>query len=143
MESKIVSAPHADLILALVELDTAIISPAMNTPSASSSVTPQTPQPRTRKQALNSSDPLYASLRDVNFAIVGTVLNRVARRLSDDYEVLCYYTIFFNKRGGIRPKPCLRSKNSLASSPGCKQSTNLCVCVYLLSRSHADKETPT
>jgi hypothetical protein len=33
-------------------------------------------------------------LRDVNFAIVGTVLNRVARRLSDDYEVLCHYIIF-------------------------------------------------
>jgi vacuolar protein sorting-associated protein 33A len=93
MESKIVSTPHADLILALVELDTTIISPATDTPSASSSATPQTPQLRTRKQALNSSDPLYASLRDVNFAIVGTVLNRVARRLSDDYEVLYHYVV--------------------------------------------------
>lgn len=93
-ESKIVTAPLIDLIVALVELDTVLISPAMNIPSASSSATPQTPQLRTRKQALNSSDPLYASLRDVNFAIVGTVLNRVARRLSDDYEVLCHYIIF-------------------------------------------------
>lgn len=88
MESRTVNLSHLDLTLALVELDTALISPATNTPSASSSVAQQTPPPRTRKQALNSSDPLYASLRDINFAIVGTVLNRVARRLSDDYEVL-------------------------------------------------------
>ena len=73
--------------LALVELDTSLTSPPSNNPTTSSSTAPLPSAPRTRKQALNSSDPLYASLRDVNFAIVGTVLNRVARRLSDDYEV--------------------------------------------------------
>jgi hypothetical protein len=76
-------------LTALVELDTSLIAPPPTGPSASSSVVQQTPSSRTRKHPLNSSDPLYASLRDVNFAIVGTVLNRVARRLSDDYEVLC------------------------------------------------------
>jgi hypothetical protein len=74
-------------IIALVELDTSLVAPPNAGPSASSSVAQQTPPSRTRKLPLNSSDPLYASLRDVNFAIVGNILNRVARRLSDDYEV--------------------------------------------------------
>ena len=74
--------------IALVELDTSLVAPPNAGPSASSSVAQQTPPSRTRKHPLNSSDPLYVSLRDVNFAIVGNVLNRVARRLSDDYEVL-------------------------------------------------------
>ena len=78
-------------LTALVELDTSLIAPPPTGPSASSSVVQQTPPSRTRKHPLNSSDPLYASLRDVNFAIVGTVLNRVARRLSDDYEVTCVW----------------------------------------------------
>lgn len=76
-------------LIALVELDTSLVAPAPNAPTASSSVAQQTASSRTRKHPLNSSDPLYASLRDINFAIVGNILNRVARRLSDDYEVLC------------------------------------------------------
>ena len=76
-------------LTALVELDTSLTAAPPTGPSASSSVVQQTPLSHTRKHPLNSSDPLYASLRDVNFAIVGTVLNRVARRLSDDYEVPC------------------------------------------------------
>jgi len=75
-------------LTALVELDTSLIAAPPAGPSASSSVQ-QTPLSHMRKHPLNSSDPLYASLRDVNFAIVGTILNRVARRLSDDYEVPC------------------------------------------------------
>ena len=71
-----------------MELDTALVAASVNAaPPASSSNAQPISISRTRKHALNSLDPLYASLRDVNFAIVGTVLNRVARRLSDDYEV--------------------------------------------------------
>lgn len=70
-----------------MDLDTSLVAPPNTGPSASSSGTQQNPPSRIRKQPLNSSDPLYASLRDINFAIVGTVLNRVARRLSEDYEV--------------------------------------------------------
>jgi hypothetical protein len=114
MESRTVRTPYLGLKVALVELDTNLISPATNTPSASSSVTQQTAPPRTRKQALNSSDPLYASLRDVNFAVVGTVLNRVARRLSDDYEVLLYYRILI--RGSAS------SKNSVSNQRICWQA---------------------
>jgi len=43
--------------------------------------------PRKRKHLLTSTtDPLFAELRDKNFAVVGNVLNRTARRLNDDYE---------------------------------------------------------
>lgn len=42
--------------------------------------------PKKRKIQLDSSDKLYAQLRDTNFAIVGSLLNKVARRLKDDYE---------------------------------------------------------
>ncbi|KAI0593369.1 vacuolar protein sorting 33A-like protein [Biscogniauxia sp. FL1348] len=42
--------------------------------------------PRKRKIQLDSSDKLYDGLRDTNFAIVGTLLNKVARRLQNDYE---------------------------------------------------------
>jgi vacuolar protein sorting-associated protein 33A len=106
---------HSDF-LALVELDTSLTSPPSNNPTTSSSTAPLPPAPRTRKQALNSSDPLYASLRDVNFAIVGTVLNRVARRLSDDYEVIYSCTTSrLTNRGVIKLKLFHRSKNSLAN----------------------------
>ncbi|KWU44122.1 putative ATP binding protein [Rhodotorula sp. JG-1b] len=46
-----------------------------------------TPTPRKRKHLLSSStDQLFADLRDQNFAVVGSVLNRTARRLNEDYE---------------------------------------------------------
>ncbi|KAI1765327.1 vacuolar protein sorting 33A-like protein [Hypoxylon sp. FL1150] len=50
-----------------------------STPTAAST-------PRKRKIQLDSSDKLYEGLRDANFAIVGTLLNKVARRLQSDYD---------------------------------------------------------
>lgn len=41
---------------------------------------------RKRKVQLDSSDRLYGQLRDANFAVVGNMLNKVARRLQSDYE---------------------------------------------------------
>ncbi|CAK7219958.1 Vacuolar protein-sorting-associated protein 33 [Sporothrix curviconia] len=41
---------------------------------------------RKRKIQLDSSDKLYEELRDANFAVVGGLLNKVARRLQSDYE---------------------------------------------------------
>lgn len=104
--SMLISLPWLT-ISALIELDTSLVAPPNTAPSASSSVTQQNPPSRIRKQPLNSSDPLFASLRDINFAIVGNVLNRVARRLSDDYEVpshLCSADI----RDDIKPRRCPR-----------------------------------
>lgn len=39
-----------------------------------------------KKIPLDSSDTLYATLRDANCAVVGPLLNKVARRLQDTYE---------------------------------------------------------
>ncbi|GAA5919703.1 hypothetical protein JCM1841_000755 [Sporobolomyces salmonicolor] len=71
-----------------VDVDPNLLNPA---PAASTS-TPPTPSfgslpPKKRKHLLSSSsDSLFAELRDKNFAVVGSVLNRTARRLNDDYE---------------------------------------------------------
>ncbi|GAA5921573.1 hypothetical protein JCM3775_003112 [Rhodotorula graminis] len=76
-----------------VDVDPNLLNPG---PAASTSTPSQStfggagagaPPPRKRKHLLTSTtDPLFAELRDKNFAVVGNVLNRTARRLNDDYE---------------------------------------------------------
>ncbi|GAA6063869.1 hypothetical protein JCM10212_003605 [Sporobolomyces blumeae] len=70
----------------------------LNPPPTASSSTPATPSfgstsasasapNKKRKHLLSSTnDQLFSELRDQNFANVGTILNRTARRLNDDYE---------------------------------------------------------
>ena len=38
------------------------------------------------QQGQNGADPLFADLRDRNFAVVGTYLNKIAKRINDNYE---------------------------------------------------------
>ncbi|CAH7688814.1 vacuolar protein sorting-associated protein 33A [Phakopsora pachyrhizi] len=59
---------------------------AHSIPSSSTSQTfPQTT--KRKKYLLNSlSDPLFCQLRDHNFAMVGSCLNRIAKRINMDYE---------------------------------------------------------
>lgn len=74
---------------AQAEVDSSIVGAAPGTqPQGSSSRSPAAPtqQNLKRKIQLDSSDKLYDQLRDVNFAIVGGLLNKVARRLESDYE---------------------------------------------------------
>ncbi|KAK2855707.1 hypothetical protein FQN49_004924 [Arthroderma sp. PD_2] len=72
------------------EIDSSIIGSAA--PQASSSQTQAPSSSTTSKQGLkrkvqvDSSDQLFTQLRDANFAIVGGILNKVARRLESDYE---------------------------------------------------------
>ncbi|KAK9451169.1 Sec1-like protein [Limtongia smithiae] len=55
--------------------------------SAASAVSIAPPSDRkSKKVVLDSSDSLFSSLRDLNFAVVGSTLNRVARKLNEDYE---------------------------------------------------------
>ncbi len=70
------------------DVDAAIVGVASQQPTQSSSKTASTPTPqsKTRKVVLDSSDKLYEQLRDSNFAIVGPLLNKVARRLQADYD---------------------------------------------------------
>lgn len=73
------------------DVDTAVVGSAPSAPSTQSAsargtVPAQSQQGLKRKIQLDSSDKLYEQLRDSNFAIVGSLLNKVARRLESDYE---------------------------------------------------------
>ncbi|KZF26012.1 Sec1-like protein [Xylona heveae TC161] len=69
------------------EVDTSIVGAANpSQPNQGSSRSAATQKGMKRKIQLDSSDKLYSQLRDSNFAIVGSLLNRVARRLESDYE---------------------------------------------------------
>ncbi|CAO3636395.1 unnamed protein product [Cunninghamella blakesleeana] len=81
-----------------VELDASLITPqqqAQQQPPSSPSPTnnlknttiPSTAgQPgKKKKQVLNSSDKLFSELRDRNFTVVGGMLNKLAKRINEDY----------------------------------------------------------
>ncbi|EEH42838.1 tethering complex ATP-binding subunit VPS33 [Paracoccidioides brasiliensis Pb18] len=73
------------------EVDAMVIGPSAPTPSSSQGTSSGTSsgtqkQGLKRKIQLDSSDHLFSQLRNANFAIVGGLLNKVARRLESDYE---------------------------------------------------------
>lgn len=70
------------------DVDTTIVGPAALPQAQESSKTHQqtSKQGQQRKIQLDDSDQLFSQLRDANFAIVGDILNKVARRLESDYE---------------------------------------------------------
>lgn len=69
------------------ELDSSIVGAAPQAaPSSSKTIGAAPAQAKKRKILLDSSDKLYDQLRDTNFAIVGNLLNKVARRLQTDYD---------------------------------------------------------
>jgi hypothetical protein len=82
---------HVELPLSLLQPPTA---PAAGNAAASSSTTgnaiPVVPVKKENKKKYHLStttDPLFAELRDLNFASIGKKLNRIARRLDEDYKV--------------------------------------------------------
>jgi hypothetical protein len=71
------------------EVDTSIVgaAPQQQKPQGAAANAGASTQAATkRKIQLDSSDKLYPQLRDCNFAVVGPLLNRTARRLQADYE---------------------------------------------------------
>ena len=69
------------------EVDSSIVGVAPQLAQGSSTTGGAVPaQAKKRKILLDSSDKLYEQLRDTNFAIVGSLLNKVARRLQTDYD---------------------------------------------------------
>lgn len=72
------------------EVDSSVLGPAPQQQNAqASSAAPNgtsAANATKRKVQLDSSDKLYPSLRDANFAVVGPLLNKTARRLQSDYE---------------------------------------------------------
>ncbi|KAK7063771.1 Sec1-like protein [Favolaschia claudopus] len=76
-----------------VELPVSLLTPPQPAPAAGSSTTPAPPTTSLKKveakkkhHLTTATDPLFAELRDVNFSMVGKRLNRVARRLEEDYK---------------------------------------------------------
>jgi hypothetical protein len=70
------------------DVDSTIVGVPAQPPTtgASAAAPANSVQSRKRKIQLDGSDALFAQLRDANFAIVGGLLNKVARRLQSDYE---------------------------------------------------------
>ena len=70
------------------DVDTSIVGPTPVPQAQESSKAPQqtSKQGQKRKIQLDASDQLFSQLRDANFAIVGDILNKVARRLETEYE---------------------------------------------------------
>ncbi|KAI9496391.1 Sec1-like protein [Zychaea mexicana] len=84
-----------------VELDANLVNPAQPAQGASkaggsASVPPPPPPPpppaapnqsgKKKKYVLNASDKLFSQLRDQNFAVVGGMLNKIAKRINENYE---------------------------------------------------------
>ncbi|EJU02729.1 ATP binding protein [Dacryopinax primogenitus] len=75
-----------------VEVDASLLSTGPQAASQSATTpslgaNPTAPQQKKKKHLLAaSSDPVFSQLRDLNFAIVGSNLNRLAKRLNEDYE---------------------------------------------------------
>ncbi|KAL2001192.1 hypothetical protein VTN02DRAFT_2117 [Thermoascus thermophilus] len=67
------------------DVDSSIVG-AAPTPQPSQGSSSSASLAKKRKIQLDSSDQLFSQLRDANFAIVGDLLNKVARRLESDYQ---------------------------------------------------------
>ncbi|KAK0734114.1 small conjugating protein ligase-like protein [Lasiosphaeria miniovina] len=69
------------------DVDTTIVgAPAQPTAQGTPAAAPANSQTRKRKIQLDASDNLFEQLRDTNFAIVGSRLNKIAHRLQSDFE---------------------------------------------------------
>ncbi|KAL7273187.1 Vacuolar protein-sorting-associated protein 33 [Rhizina undulata] len=97
-----------------IELDSSLVGPqqpqGQQAAAATSSSSTASPPVQKKKSPvlLSSEDKLFDNLRDTNFAIVGALLNKVARRLSDDYEgrhqakTVTQIRDFVSKLGGLQ-----------------------------------------
>ena len=94
------------MTIGFVELDANLVNPNQQAASGSKQTgsntqPPAVPPPVTttpnqsgkkKKYVLNATDKLFSQLRDQNFAVVGGVLNKIAKRINENYEV-CYLFI--------------------------------------------------
>ncbi|KAG2183749.1 hypothetical protein INT43_006760 [Umbelopsis isabellina] len=70
-----------------VELDQSLVSAGTQPQQQQAQSGPSSGAPGKKKNyALNSSDKLFAQLCDLNFAVVGGLLNRIAKRINENYE---------------------------------------------------------
>ncbi|KAG8965490.1 hypothetical protein FRC00_001654, partial [Tulasnella sp. 408] len=97
-----------------IEVDAAIFNPtnpnAAAGPSTSTSLatTPAAPPKKKKHRLTAETDGFFAQIRDANFAIVGTKLNREARRLDTEYkgrhqaQTVAQLRDFVGKLGGLQ-----------------------------------------
>ncbi|KAG8976540.1 hypothetical protein FRB90_009111, partial [Tulasnella sp. 427] len=97
-----------------IEVDAAIFNPtnqpATGSPSTSTSLatTPAAPPKKKKHRLTAETDGLFAQIRDANFAVVGTKLNREARRLDTEYkgrhqaQTVAQLRDFVGKLGGLQ-----------------------------------------
>jgi hypothetical protein len=81
---------HVELPLSLLQPPTAPPAAGNAAASGSGNAIPVVPVKKENKKKYHLStttDPLFAELRDLNFAAIGKKLNKVARRLDEDYKV--------------------------------------------------------
>ncbi|KAF9906448.1 hypothetical protein BX616_000721 [Lobosporangium transversale] len=106
-----------------VEVDAALASatPAQSGPGGAGSSSSATVTGKKKKVPLNGGDKLFGELRDLNFAVVGGLLNKVAKRINADYEqrhnakTVPQIRDFINKMGGLAQEhQSLRLHTSLA-----------------------------
>lgn len=84
-----------ELPLSLLSPPTAPAVGASNSASSSTQAAGSNPVPvvsvkkdaKKKHHLTTATDPLFAELRDLNFSSVGKKLNKVARRLDEDYKV--------------------------------------------------------
>ncbi|KAJ6601336.1 Sec1-like protein [Mycena vulgaris] len=98
-----------------VELPVSLLTPPPPMGAAGSSTAPSTAsaslkkvEPKKKHHLTTSTDPLFAELRDLNFSSVGKRLNKVARRLEEDYKgrhqakTVAQLRDFVGKLGGLQ-----------------------------------------
>jgi hypothetical protein len=90
--SRILSA-HVEVPASLLNVPSNPNQTASGSGSTSTAPGPALVQEKKRKHHLSAStDPIFAELRDLNFAAVAKRLNKVARRLDEDYKVRVHMT---------------------------------------------------
>ena len=91
------------------EIPTAIVGPVPQANASGNASNTNVPhqQPLKRKIPLDPTDGLYSTLRDANFAVVGSLLNKVARKLQNSYD-----------KKGIASKTTSELRDFVAKLPG-------------------------
>ncbi|KAJ7146256.1 Sec1-like protein [Mycena epipterygia] len=101
---------HVELPVSLLTPPAPMGTAASSTdpPAASASASLKKVEPKKKHHLTTSTDPLFAELRDLNFSSVGKRLNKVARRLEEDYKgrhqakTVAQLRDFVGKLGGLQ-----------------------------------------
>ncbi|KAK4687121.1 vacuolar protein sorting-associated protein 33A, partial [Tremellales sp. Uapishka_1] len=112
-----------------IELDPSLLNPQAPQAPASASALPSTPITKKRKHPLSAStDKLFAEIRDLNFAVVGSRLSKLARRLEGDYggvsnlKSVPQLKEFVGKLGGLQNEQQSLRLRAFTVTFGCRRT---------------------